>query len=88
MGHDMKPHPLNPTEWKELMEVPVIRESWGLNDSTTPEEFASLVYASKFHFVSGSPGYVGDLFILQGDHLTGDPPFVLWRNRDGRLVVQ
>jgi hypothetical protein len=88
MEHDMTPHPLNSAEWKELMGVPEIRQSWGLDDNTTPEEFASLVYAAKFNFISGSPGYVGDLFILQGDHLTGDAPLMLLRNREGRLVLQ
>jgi len=69
------------------MTIPVIRESWGLEDDTTPEEFASLVYAAKFNFMSGSPGYFGDLFILQGDHLTGDPPMVLCRDDKGKLIL-
>ena len=34
----------------------------------------------------GSPGYVGDLFILQGSHLTGDAPFVLRRGETGTLI--
>ncbi len=68
------------------MAMPEIRESWGLDNDTTVEEFASMVYAARFDFVSGSPGYVGDLFILQGDHLTGDAPFVLLRNKEGKIV--
>jgi hypothetical protein len=83
---DMKPYPLSPAEWKELMAVPMIREAWAIEEDTTPGEFASLVYAVKFKFVSGSPGYVGDLFILQGDHLTGDPPMVLRRGDKGELI--
>ena len=83
----MKPHTLTSTEWKEIMAVPVIRESWGIQDDTTLAEFSSLVYAAKFHFVSGSPGYVGDLFVLQGDVLTGDPPMVLQRDPGGQLTV-
>ena len=54
------------------MAIQDIRESWGIHDSTTPPE----VYTAKFNFVSGSPGYVGDLFVLQGSHLTGDARFV------------
>lgn len=69
------------------MGVPVIRESWGIDTEMTLEEFSSQVYAAKFDFVSGSPGYVGDLFVLQGDVLTGDAPMVLYRDRDGRLVL-
>jgi len=50
----------------------------------TPADFSAQVYAAKFNFVSGSPGYVGDLFILQGD---GDAPMVLHRDEKGKLVV-
>ena len=45
------------------------------------------MYAAKFDFFSGSPGYVGDLYILQGDALTGYPPIVLRRGDDGTLIV-
>lgn len=69
------------------MAIPAIRESWGIEDATTPADFAAEVYAAKFNFVSGSPGYVGDLFILQGSHLTGDAPFVLQRGEGGKLVI-
>jgi hypothetical protein len=68
---DMNPHPLTPAEWKEVMTVPLVRESWGIEDDTSLEEFASLVYAAKFNFVSAGPGYIGDLIVLQGDVLTG-----------------
>jgi hypothetical protein len=69
----------------EIMQVQELAESWGLSDET-PEEFAASVYAVKFDFVSGSLGYVGDLYIIQGDILTGDAPFVLARH-DGALRV-
>jgi hypothetical protein len=84
---DTKPHPLNLAEWKEIMAIPAIRESWGIDAGTTPAEFAAEVYAARFDFVSGSPGYVGDLFILQGSYLTGDAPFVLRRENGGRLII-
>jgi hypothetical protein len=84
---DTKPYPLTLTEWKEILAIPAIRESWGLDDGATPAEFAAEVYAAKFNFVSGSPGYVGDLFILQGSHLTGDAPFVLQRGEGGSLII-
>jgi len=84
---DTKPYPLTKAEWKEIMAIPAIRESWGIDSSDmTLEEFADQVYAAKFKFVSGSPGYVGDLFILQGDALTGDAPFVLRRDDKGKLI--
>jgi hypothetical protein len=47
-----------------------------------------IVYATKFKYSSGSPGYVGDLHILQGDALTDAPPIVLRRNDvDQTLLV-
>jgi hypothetical protein len=78
-----RPQDISSAEWKEIMRVPVIRESWGL-DKETVEQFAEMVYGVKFDFVSGSPGYVGDPYILHGDAL--GEPMVLVR-RDGRLVV-
>jgi hypothetical protein len=83
---DMNPYPLNPEEWRQIMDLPAIREAWGLQDDATPSEFASNVYGVKFKFFSGSPGYVGDLYILQGDALTGHPPIVLRRAEDGALL--
>jgi hypothetical protein len=73
-----KPLEISQPEWQEIIQLPVVRESWGLTNES-PEEFASMVYGVKFDFVSGSPGYVGDLYILQGDALTGDAPFVFGR---------
>src|SRR5437870_1212818 len=89
MGHmsDMKPYPLSQEEWKEIIAIPAVREAWGLEDEVSPSDFAGSVYGVKFKFFSGSPGYVGDLFILQGDALTGYPPMVLRRADDGTLVV-
>jgi hypothetical protein len=80
-----KPQELSISEWKEIMQVPEVRESWG-PENETPEQFADMVYGVKFEFTSGGPGYVGDIFILQGDYLTGDPPFVLLR-REGQLTL-
>jgi hypothetical protein len=84
---DTKPYPLTLTEWQEIMAIPTIRESWAIENEATPGDFAAQVYAAKFNFVSGSPGYVGDLIILQGSYLTGDAPFVLRRNDEGKLLI-
>lgn len=83
---ETRPHALSRKEWSEIIEMPEVRESWGLEKDVTPEGFASYVYAAKFHFHSGSPGYVGDLFILQGDVLTGDAPWMIMR-KNGKLVL-
>ncbi len=84
---NMNPQPISPKEWQQIIAVPAIREAWGLKDDMTPSDFAGSVYAAKFDFVSGSPGYVGDLYILQGDALTGYSPMVLRRADDGTLAV-
>ena len=85
---DMKPYPLSSSEWEEILAIPAIRESWGIiEDNWTPTDFSAQVYAAKFNFVSGSPGYVGDLFILQGDALTDAAPIALIRDEKGKLIV-
>jgi hypothetical protein len=80
-----KPHELSTAEWKEIMAVPAVRESWGIGESETPEQFADMAYGVKFRFSPGmAPGYLGDLYILQGDAL-GEPMSLIRRNGD--LVV-
>jgi hypothetical protein len=82
---DTKPYQLTAAEWKEIMAVQEVRDAWGIEDDETIEEFSSKVFAAKFKFVSGSPGYIGDLFILQGDVLTGDQPMMLIRGDKSKL---
>jgi hypothetical protein len=79
------PRTLSVEEWKEIMEVPAVKESWGLTGDETPEEFAEMVYGAKFDFkpMTG-PGSVGALYILSGDAI--GEPFTLIR-KDNKLVV-
>jgi hypothetical protein len=79
-----KPQGISSGEWKEIIQLPVIKESWGLDEKDTADQFADMVYGVKFDFMSGGPGYVGDLYIVLGDAL--GEPLVLIR-KDGRLVV-
>lgn len=79
------PKSLSVEEWKEIMEIPAIKESWGLSGDESPAEFADMVYGAKFDFTPMTgPGYVGDLYILSGDAL--GEPFTLIR-KDNKLVV-
>jgi len=78
-----KPQEISMAEWKEIIQLPVVRESWGL-EKETAEEFAAMVYGVKFDFVSGGPGYVGDLYVLQGDAL-GEPMTII--REHGKLVA-
>lgn len=84
---DMKPHPITPAEWKEIVAIPDIRDMWGVEDDIAPDEFESRVYGARFNFISGGPGYVGDLFILQGDALNDAAPVVLKRDSKGKLAL-
>lgn len=81
------PNSITLEEWRQIVALPEIQEAWGLSEDETPEHFASVVYGAKFDFLSGAPGYSGDLYILQGDALAGDAPMVLIRNSEGQLQV-
>ncbi len=83
----MNPYPLSPANWKEVGNIPTVRDAWGLQDNEDLTALSSQIYAAKFNFVSGSPGYVGELFILQGDVLTESPPIALRRDHDGKLMI-
>ena len=83
-----QPHPLTAAEWTEIGAIETVRQSWGVEARENFADFATdNIYGVKFDFHSGSPGYVGDLYILQGDALTGDAPLVLLRDRSGKLVI-
>jgi hypothetical protein len=84
---DQNPHIITEAEWQEISRFPAVRDAWGLDDDVDPLEFASCVYGAKFNFRSGSPGYVGDLYVLQGDALTEVRPIVLRRDNKGSLIV-
>lgn len=79
-----KPQEISLAEWKEIMRLPTIKKSWGLEGDETPEQFADMVYGVRFDFASWAPGYVGDLYVLHGDAL-GEPMTLI--RKDGKLVV-
>lgn len=84
MNHENDPVPLSQAEWNEVAALSRVREDWGLEDDDTGAHLSAIAYGAKFRFVSGSPGYVGDLFIIAGDALSA-PPMMLTRNADGGL---
>ena len=63
-----KPMALTSEEMKEIAAIEDIRQMWGAETASEMEELLdTTVYAAKFHYQPGSPGYVGDYFVLQGD---------------------
>lgn len=82
---DNKPNVLTPQEIKEIAAIKDIQEMWGAETAAEMEELlATTVYAVKFNFVPGGPGYVGDYFILAGDAL-GEPIQLV--RKDGTLAL-
>ena len=78
-----KPLEISIAEWEEIMQVPAIRESWGIRNDDTAAQFAEMVYGVKFRY-NGGPGYNGDLYILHGDAM-GEPITLI--RRDGELIL-
>jgi hypothetical protein len=74
-----KPFEISAAGWQEIMQVPVVRDGWGLAEDETAEQVAQMIYGVKFHYATHGPEYAGDLFILQGGALDG-PPVMLIRN--------
>jgi hypothetical protein len=73
------PHVISPAEWDEIAALPFIREAWGLAATDSGDDLASVCYGAKFDFVTGGPGWAGDLFIIHDDAF-GGPPVVLRRD--------
>jgi hypothetical protein len=83
---DNKPNALGLDEIKEIAAMEDIQQMWGAENAAEMEEMLeTTVYAVKFNYHSGSPGYVGDYFILQGDAL--GEALELIRNKDGQIVI-
>ena len=81
------PKTLTTAEWNEIAALPLVRDAWGLDGDdpgTAGALLDSMTYGAKFDFTSGSPGYVGELFVLIGDGL--DVPLVLSRDTSTRAL--
>jgi hypothetical protein len=81
-----KPMALTSKEIAEIAAIAGIREMWGADSAAEMVGMLeTTVYAVKFRYQSGGPGYVGDYFILQGEAL--GEPLELIRNRDGEIQI-
>jgi hypothetical protein len=83
-----RPFALTADEIKEIAALPEIQIVWGGETAEVMEQILKDIYTVKFHYVNGSPGYVGDLFIIQPEILGGHFPVTrLIRNREQKLEV-
>lgn len=64
--------------------MPEVREGWGLEDDASVDDFKSQVYGVKFDYITGGPGYFGDLYLIQDDSL--EMPLAFTR-RNGALKL-
>ena len=84
---DNKPNTISLVEAREIAQIEDIRDMWG---AETEAEMVNVLvndtYAVKFNFVSGSPGYVGDYYIVQGDAIGENPVQLIRENGVLKLI--
>lgn len=75
-----------PKDWADLAGNPTVRHAWGLADDERGEDLAAVCDNAKFDFVTGGPGWAGELIMLHDDAF-GGPPFVFARSPGGTLEL-
>lgn len=88
MNHANDPRPLRREEWEEIAALEFVRDSWGLDPlfGSLGEQLSLFAYGARYDFASGGPGYVGDLYTIQGDAF-GDAPLQFFRNEKGAVEL-
>lgn len=91
MSTSTAPRALRAEEWEEIAALDFVRDAWGLEAAATDgrtggQQLSEATYGAHFDFVSGGPGFSGDLYSLHDDAM-GGPPLVLIRTREGGLVT-
>ena len=82
------PFALTPKEIKEIASVQQIQDMWGADNSADMALILNDIYTIKFEYMNESPGYVGDLFIIQPGVLGSEYPVTrLIRNQEKQLEV-
>ena len=81
-----KPFEISLAEWEEIMQVPIVKETWNADEELTAAELASCIYGVKFNFteIGRFGGYQGDLFLLLEADVTA--PVIRLGRIDGRLA--
>jgi len=81
------PSSLSAMEWQEIAMIPAVQQAWGLDAekrNALGAELQAMAFGAKFDFVSGGPGYVGELFTIYGDSLC--EPMTLTRNQSTKAL--
>lgn len=79
------PIKLSVDEKKEIAMREKLWERSGVENADDMLDVLDQSYCVKFSFMSGGPGYYGDLFIIQPDTLDG-APISLTRGQNRKLV--
>ncbi len=73
---------------KEIASLKQLQEIWGAEDLKDMELRLKEIYTVKFEYMNESPGFTGDLFIIQPGVLGSEYPVTrLIRNRASQLEV-
>lgn len=84
-----KPFAVSKNEIQELSRCAALQGKWGAGESEEMEMFLDSAYIARFEFINESPGYVGDLFVIQPGCLADEIPVTrVIRNRKGELVLE
>lgn len=82
-----KPLELTEEDKSEIASMEAVREMWGAkNDPEFLALFEGSIYAVKYEYVSGGPGYAGDLIVLTGDGDYSEHVTLIRKNRNLRVV--
>jgi hypothetical protein len=86
MSH--KPLRLTRSELQEISASKALQEICAAEDADQMREILEGAYTAKFHFTNESPGYAGDLFLIQPSYLCSELPVIrLKRNRFGKIAL-
>lgn len=86
MRPNTQPMAINKEEWTELTSLKDVQEAWGYEPGDDLGELQSRIYAVRFDFVSGNPGYCGPMYLLHGDGAPETPPMTIIRGENGELI--
>jgi hypothetical protein len=71
-------------EWKEILNIPWVREAAGLNPEHVARWASNSLYGVKYDLASIEPGEVGDAYVICGDRL--ERPILIVR-RNGEWLL-